>query len=102
PLTQENVLDAQKAAWQAAAQAQRESAMQKQRIQDELQSKVAMSQFEEGKVKRMSDAQIDTAASYASAADNIMKLYHMHQDANNVFGYGNPASGGAASKAYNL
>jgi hypothetical protein len=101
-LTMGDFENARQKAWDAAAQAQRESAMQKQRIQDELQSKVAMSQFEEGKVKRMSDAQIDTAASYASAADNIMKLYHMHQDANNVFGYGNPASGGAASKAYNL
>jgi hypothetical protein len=101
-MTTGDLLDRQKAAWDAAAQAQRESAMQKQRIQDELQSKVAMSQFEEGKPKRMSDAQIDTAASYASAADNIMKLYHMHQDANNVLGYGNPATGGAASKAYNL
>jgi hypothetical protein len=101
-LTMEDFENARQKAWDAAAQAQRESAMQKQRIQDELQSKVAMSQFEEGKVKRMSDAQIDTAASYASAADNIMKLYHMHQDANNVTGYGNPATGGAASKAYNL
>jgi hypothetical protein len=31
-----------------------------------------------------------------------MQLYHMHQDANNVFGYGNPATGGTASAGYNL
>jgi hypothetical protein len=101
-ITTGDILDRQKDAWSKAAQAQIEATQQEQRRRDELQNKVAMYQLEQQGPKRMSDAQIDTAASYASAADNIMKLYHMHQDANNVFGYGNPASGGAASKAYNL
>jgi hypothetical protein len=101
-LTTEDLTGAQKAAWQAAAQSQRESALQQQRAAEDLKQKVAMSQFEESKLKRMSDAQIDTGAAYSSAADTVMQLYHMHQDANNVFGYGNPATGGAASAGYNL
>ena len=101
-VTQDNFWDAQKEAWRAAAQAQQESAMQKQRAAEELKQKVEMSQFEESKLKRMSDAQIDSGAGYASAADTVMQLYRLHQDANNVTGYGNAVTGAAASAAYNL
>jgi hypothetical protein len=50
----------------------------------------------------MNDAQIDTASSYAAAGDNIMQLYAMHQDAQNVSGYGKAVIGPAVEKLYNM
>jgi hypothetical protein len=102
-LTMEDFENARQKAWDAAAQSQREAAMQKQRIQDELQSKVAMSQFEEtGKVKRMSDSQIDTMSGYASAGDSIMQLYNAHQEATKVPGYSTAVIGQPAEKYFNV
>jgi hypothetical protein len=101
-LTMEDFENARKAAWSAAADTQRQIAMEKQRNQDELTRQIAMKQVEETMVKRMSEGQLKDASGLMTAPSTIMNLYNLHQDATKLPGYGQAVVGTGANKVYDL
>lgn len=100
-VTMEDFENARKAAYQQAGEFQRQLALQQEREKTELQKEVTLKNYEEVMPKRMSGEQLDKVSGLLTAGNTIMNLYNLHQDANNVPGYGQAVIGGATQPLYN-
>jgi hypothetical protein len=100
-VTMEDFENARKAAWQSASEFQKQYQMEAIRNQSELQRQIAMKNYDETMVKRMTPEQLKDASGLMTAPDAIMQLYNLHQDANNVPGYGKAIIGPATNPLYN-